>query len=90
MDERRVRLRDEDADKLAIAIARALQQARSVSDSEHYDHHVFIAERIKEVKARRQFWEDLHRHVIKWGAVSLISGGGYALYLGVKQMLKAA
>ena len=81
-------LSDEDVDRLAIAIARALQQARSVSDSEHYDHHVWISGRILADKARKEFWEDMHQHLMKWGAVTVISGGGYALYLGVRQLLK--
>jgi hypothetical protein len=83
-------MKDEEMQRFALILAQTLQQSRSVSDSEHYDHHVFIAERIKQVKASRAFWESLSAHVAKWGAVSIISAGGYALYLGVKQMMRAA
>lgn len=79
-----------DVEKLAIAIARALQQARSVSDSEHYDHHRWITAKIARENAWTAFWEDMRRHVIKWGAVSLITSAGYALWLGTKAILKAA
>lgn len=79
---------EEEAEHLSVAIARALQQARSVSDSEHYDHHAWITERIKREKAWREFWERMRDHVAKWGAVSLISSLGYALWLGIEQILK--
>lgn len=88
--ERRAVMSDDDVDRLSLAIARALQQARSVSDSEHYDHHVWISGRILADKARKQFWDDMHRHVVKYGAVSVISVCGYALYLGLRQLLKVS
>ena len=78
---------EEEAERLAVAIAKALQQARSVSDSQHYDHHVWITERIKREQAWASFWHDLHRHVAKWGAVSLLSIIGYAAYLGAKHAM---
>lgn len=83
-------MNEEDAEKLAIAIARALQQARSVSDSEHYDHHVWITAKIKREEAWMDFWIDMRAHVARWGAISIISGAGYALYLGLRQLAKAA
>jgi len=83
-------MKDEDVEHLAIAIAKALQQARSVSDSEHYDHHRWISARIERENAWRIFWEDMRKHVLKWGAISLISGIGYAVWLGVKAALRAA
>lgn len=80
----------EEAEMVAQKFAEKLQQARSVSDSEHYDHHVWIKIRIEAEKAKLVFWEDLRRHVFKWGAISVISSGGYALYLGLRQLLKTA
>ncbi len=79
---------DEDVEKLSIAIARALQQARSVSDSEHFDHHIWISARIERERVQRAYWEAMLQHVMKWGAVSVISSGGYALYLGMRQIMK--
>ena len=78
------------AKQIGLEVAKALQQARSVSDSEHYDHHKWISERIDSEKAKRQFWEEMRRHVFKWGMVSVISAGFYALYLGLRQEVKAA
>lgn len=74
---------------VAQKFAEKLQQARSVSDSEHYDHHRWITAKIARENAMRAFWEDMRKHVIKWGAVSLVSGIGYALWLGFKAALKA-
>lgn len=79
-----------DAQKLAIAVAKALQQARSVSDSEHYDHHRWISAKIASENARRDFWRTMQAHVAKWGAISILSAGFYALWLGIRQVLRAA
>jgi len=78
----------EEIEELAVAIAKALQQARSVSDSEHYDHHKWITERITHEKMRQKFWGEMQRHIAKWGAISLLSFGFYALWLGLRQVLK--
>lgn len=83
------KISEADAELLALKLAQALQQARSVSDSEHFDHHRFIAERIKEVEARSKFWGDMRAHAMKWGMISVLSGLFYALYLGVKAWAKA-
>lgn len=69
---------------LARKIAEAMQQARSVSDSEHFDHHRWITERIQKEKARRKFYEEMSAHALKWGMLSFLSGVFYALWLGVK------
>ena len=78
---------DADVDRFATAIARALQQARSVSDSEHYDHHVWIKQRIEAERSKLEFWNSMRTHVLKWGAISVVSAGVYALWLGVRQIL---
>lgn len=83
-------MKEHDVEALAIAIAKALQQARSVSDSEHYDHHVWITERINRERAWREFWEKMLEHAAKWGMISLLSGIFYALYLGARTIAKAS
>ena len=83
-----VALTVENAEILAIAIAKALQQARSVSDSEHFDHHQWISEKIKTEQWRAAFWRQLVEHCVKWGMVSAISVTGYALWLWVKVLVK--
>ena len=71
---------------LTRAMVKALQQARSVSDSEHYDHHQWIALKIKTERARAAFWDQMLQHVVKWGVISIISAVVYACYLGFKLM----
>lgn len=83
-------MKDEDVERLSIAIAKALQGARSVSDSEHYDHHRWISAKIERENAARDFYEEMRKHVMKWGAVSLISGIGYAAWLGFKAVVRAS
>ena len=80
-------MEEADAEKIAIAIAKALQQARSVSDSEHYDHHRWITEKIRREQAWRIFWEKMGEHAAKWGMLSLLSFAFYAFYLGVKAVM---
>lgn len=73
-----------EADLIATAMVRALQQARSVSDSEHFDHHRWISEKIKTEQWRAQFWKQMVEHVAKWGVISVISALVYAFWLGFK------
>lgn len=82
------RIHPEDIDSLARAFAEALQQARSVSDSEHFDHHKWITARIEKEGARRLFWDEMTKHVVKWGVIGVVSGLLYALYLGIRISLK--
>ena len=74
-------------EKLSLAFAQALQQARSVSDSEHYDHHKWISERIKHDQMRTIFWEKLYEHLAGWGAVAVLSVVFYAVWLYLKHLL---
>lgn len=83
-----MRMSEDDLERLANSIARALQQARSVSDSEHYDHHVWITQKIIAERLRAEFWGSLKEHVAKWGAVSIVSVTGYALWLWFKQQVQ--
>jgi len=73
---------------MALAFARAIQQARSVSDSEHFDHHRWVSKRILAEQAREAFWKQMSEHAAKWGMICVLSAGFYALYLGARFMLK--
>lgn len=77
-------LTTQDAELIALAVSRALQLARSVSDSEHFDHHQWISLKIKAELVRAEFWRQMLAHVARWGAVSIITALAFALYLGVK------
>lgn len=81
---------ENEIEHLAIAIAQALQQARSVSDSEHYDHHVWISSQIEREKASKAFWEKMSEHAAKWGMISVLSFAFYALWIGLRAIVKAA
>lgn len=78
-----------DAERISVAVAKALQAARSVSDSEHYGHHKWISAKRAREEAWRDVWVDLRKHVLKWGAVSLLTGFFYVIWLGIKAMVRS-
>lgn len=80
-------LEEGDVERLSIAIAKALQQSRSVSDSEHYDHHRWIVARMEKEKAALEFWEEMKRHAAKFGMLSIITGLFYALVLAFREWI---
>lgn len=82
-----IKVTSEDAEIIALAVTRALQQARSVSDSEHYDHHKWIEAQIESEKWRKEFWRQMVMHVSKWGAVAILSSAPVAAYLIVKHWI---
>lgn len=84
------KLTADEIETLSTAIAKALQQARSVSDSEHYDHHIWVKAQIAKEQKAAEFWGKMTEHVAKWGAVSVLSALFYALWLGIKSELHLA
>lgn len=78
---------EEFAEVMAVAMVRALQQGRSVSDSEHFDHHQWIKAKMKAEVERAVFWEEMRKHAAKLGIASLITSVGFAFYLGVKTIV---
>lgn len=79
---------EERAELFARKLAETLQQARSVSDSEHYDHHRWITMQIRKEEARAKFWEEMIKHVARWGILAVVSSTFLALWLGAKIILK--
>lgn len=75
-------------EKLSLAMVKALQQSRSVSDSEHYDHHLWVTEHIEKEKRMAEFYGALLSHVVKWGSVSILTGIFYAVWLLIKSELR--
>lgn len=75
-------------EKLSVAMVKALQQSRSVSDSEHYDHHLWVTTHIEKEKRMAEFYSALLSHVVKWGSVSILTGIFYALWLFLKTELR--
>jgi hypothetical protein len=78
---------DKICEKLSETFAKALQQARPVSDSEHFDHHKWIVARMEKEKVRAEFWQKMLEHVTSWGAIAILSGIFYAVWVWAKQEL---
>ena len=77
----------EEADMLTLAMCKALQQSRSVSDSEHYDDHMYLKAKREKEKKRTEFYEDMIRHLAKWSLIGLFLYLIGALGLGLKQTI---
>lgn len=75
------------ADAAALAAVKALQQAKFISDSDHYNHHNWISSKIKSEEARAELFDELRKHVAKWGTIGVISFVFYGIYLAAKQGL---
>lgn len=81
------RLTEEEIELITQRFTEKLQQARSVSDSVHYDHHMWLKKKIEKEEARARLYDELTRHVYKWGIIGVASFVGYAVYLAVKEAL---
>jgi len=69
------------AARLIQGMAETLQQARSVSDSVHYDHHKWIQAQIEREEAWRDLWRDMRVRLIQKGIWAVLLGiGGVMLY----------
>jgi len=75
------------ADAAARAAVKALQEAKFISDQDHRNHHDWITSKIKSEEARALLFEELTRHVAKWGIIGMLSFIFYGLYLAVKNGL---
>lgn len=80
---------EQEMEQLAAIMVRTISQARSVSDSEHYDHHRWIAGRIKADEWRADFWKQMVAHVAKVGIISLITASGVAAYLIMGRLIRS-
>lgn len=61
--------------------------ARSVSDSIHYDHHSWIQKQITKEEARTALYQELTRHVYKWGMIGVLTFILYGVWLAIAQAL---
>ena len=80
-------MKEEEAEMIAQKFAEKLQQARSVTDSEHYNHHKWIAKQIERDEARIRLYDELTKHVVKWGLVGVLSFLFYAVWLAAKEQM---
>lgn len=78
-------------DMIAIAAAKAaivaIKEAKFISDESHYNHHTWIAAKIKREEALEALLTELAKHVTKWGAVGVLSFVFYGIYLAIKRGL---
>lgn len=78
-------------DMIAVAAAKAavtaLKESKFVSDQEHANHHGWIASKIKSEEARTELFKELTKHVVKWGAIGILSFIFYGIYLALKNGL---
>jgi hypothetical protein len=69
---------------LKAAIREALVEARQADVSEHAEHHAFLAKLIEREELRLRMYEDLRRHLVKWGAIGVLSFIGMAVWYWVR------
>lgn len=50
-------------------------------------HEPFLALLLEREQERAEFWKAMRQHAAKVGIGSLITGGFYAMWLGIKQVL---
>lgn len=50
-------------------------------------HEPFLTLLLEREKERVEFWKAMRQHAAKVGIGSLITGGFYALWLGIKQLM---
>lgn len=72
------------AEEIAEALASILDQRRSVQECQHADHHRYIQTLIEREEERKGMYADLRGHLLKWGAVGLLSFLGAACWYWVK------
>lgn len=75
-----------DDDRLALVDALSEVMNRRVQD--HTAHHEWIEAQIRKDTARAEFWDRLREHLIKWGAVSLVTLVFYLMWQGFKHYVK--
>lgn len=74
---------------MAQAVATALIGRYGLSAEEHAKQHAWISTQIVRDEARSKFWQAMTEHVSSWGTISVLTGIGYATYLGVKAIIRA-
>lgn len=77
------------AQEIAEAVVAALDSRRAVTEEEHARHHAYLETLIERERKREEFWQDLGKHVAKWGAISVLSAAFYGLWLLLKTKLGA-
>jgi len=73
-----------ESDKIAQAVVKALEESRHISREDHHEHHSYLAGKM----ARDQKWievlDQVKLHLIKYGALAVLTGAFVALWQYVK------
>lgn len=75
---------EDEATKIANAVVHALEGARSLSREEHDSDHVWVRTQRDKEKRKQEIWEQIKIHLMKYGAVAMVS----AMFLAVWHYLK--
>ena len=81
---------DDEIARIAESIKNALIGMYGLSADEHARQHQWISSQIKRDENRSKFWQSMNEHVSVWGTISVLSAGGYALWLGIKAIIRAS
>ena len=73
-------------DEFEKVLHKVLDSRSRQYEERHERHHEFLDVMIEEKRLRIARMEKVKSHVIGWGVVTSISGAGYALWIGVKNI----
>ena len=76
-----------DAKEIATAVVEALESSRYISKPEHERHHEYIDSLIDRDTKRAQMYDQVKTHIVKFGAIGVISGLGLAVYHYIRELL---
>lgn len=77
------------AAQIVQQLASKYPQGLPMSEDRHSREHDWIEAQMERDRERIQFWQDMRKHIGKWGAVSVLSFIGYWLWLAFKAAIKA-
>lgn len=84
-------------DEIARAVCDELDRRHSegrrvrdgMTEAEHSAQHAFVEILMDRERQRLEVWRDLHKHVVKFGTLSVITALGAACYYYVKHIVLA-
>lgn len=69
-----------DKDVIKAAVAELLDERNRLDSNTHKADHEFIRSLRQKEEAKAQMYAALKVHLLKWGAISVLSFIGYAIY----------
>lgn len=80
--------KDSDNIEVAKAVVAELQKGRNIAEEKHKADHAFIDSLIKKQNQRADTWQAVKVHVLKYGALSLLSFLGVLTWHFMKEHIK--